>query len=170
MYLDGGDVLRARTVILATGVTWRRLEDRRLRPADRQGRLLRRVAQRGGEHARAGRHLVGAGNSAGQAALYFANHARTVTLLVPRRLAREEHVAVPGRAGRGASRTSPSRCGAEVAAVARRGAARGDRDPRPRERGRRAGTSAAASSSSSAPTPTPTGCRRRWRATRAATC
>jgi len=27
-------------------------------------------------------HLVGAGNSAGQAAVYFANHARTVTLLV----------------------------------------------------------------------------------------
>ena len=27
-------------------------------------------------------HLIGAGNSAGQAALYFANHARTVTLVV----------------------------------------------------------------------------------------
>ena len=27
-------------------------------------------------------HLVGAGNSAGQAALYFANHARKVTLVV----------------------------------------------------------------------------------------
>src|SRR5206468_1197049 len=27
-------------------------------------------------------HLIGAGNSAGQAALFFANHARTVTLVV----------------------------------------------------------------------------------------
>ena len=27
-------------------------------------------------------HLIGAGNSAGQAALFFANHARTVTLIV----------------------------------------------------------------------------------------
>ena len=27
-------------------------------------------------------YLIGAGNSAGQAALYFANHARTVTLVV----------------------------------------------------------------------------------------
>ena len=52
VHLDGGDVLRARTIILACGVAWRRLRDRGLRPARRQGHLLRRGAQRGGEHAR----------------------------------------------------------------------------------------------------------------------
>ena len=52
VHLDGGDVLRARTIILACGVSWRRLVDRGLRPARRQGHLLRRGAQRGGEHAR----------------------------------------------------------------------------------------------------------------------
>ena len=52
VHLDGGDVLRARTIILACGVAWRQLDDRRLRPAGRQGHLLRRGAQRGAEHAR----------------------------------------------------------------------------------------------------------------------
>ena len=46
--------MRARTLILATGVTWRRLRDRRLRPAHRQGHLLRRRAQRSRRHPRAG--------------------------------------------------------------------------------------------------------------------
>ncbi len=52
VHLDGGDVLRARTIILACGVTWRRLDDRGLRPARRKGHLLRRRPQRGGERPR----------------------------------------------------------------------------------------------------------------------
>ena len=53
--LDGGERVRAHSVILATGVSWRRLVIDRLRPPHRQGHLLRRRAQRGRIHARAGR-------------------------------------------------------------------------------------------------------------------
>jgi thioredoxin reductase (NADPH) len=82
VFLDGGDVVRARTVILATGVTWRRLA------IDGFDRLIGKGIYYGAARSEAGVthgldvHLVGAGNSAGQAALYFANHARKVTLLV----------------------------------------------------------------------------------------
>ncbi len=47
VHLDGGDVLRARTIILACGVAWRQLAIDGLRPARGQGHLLRRGAQRG---------------------------------------------------------------------------------------------------------------------------
>ena len=81
-YLEGGDSVRARTIILATGVTWRRLE------IDGFDRLIGKGIYYGAARSEAGAthgldiHLIGAGNSAGQAALYFANHARTVTLVV----------------------------------------------------------------------------------------
>jgi thioredoxin reductase (NADPH) len=82
VFLDGDDVVRARTLILATGVTWRRLA------VDGFDRLIGKGVYYGAARSEAGAthgldvHLVGAGNSAGQAALYFANHARKVTLLV----------------------------------------------------------------------------------------
>ncbi len=82
VYLDGDDVVRARTVILATGVTWRRLA---INDFDRLiGKGIYYGAARSEASATHGLdvHLVGAGNSAGQAALYFANHARMVTLVV----------------------------------------------------------------------------------------
>ena len=81
-FLDGGDVVRARTVILATGVTWRRLA------IEGVDRLIGKGIYYGAARSEAGAtnglnvYLIGAGNSAGQAALHFANHARTVTLLV----------------------------------------------------------------------------------------
>lgn len=80
--LDGNDAVRTRTVILATGVSWRRLTiggfDRLI------GKGIYYGAARSEADATHGLnvHLIGAGNSAGQAALFFANHARTVTLLV----------------------------------------------------------------------------------------
>lgn len=80
--LDGNETLRARTIILATGVAWRRL------PVDGVDRLIGKGVYYGAARSEAsvaqGRdiHLIGSGNSAGQAALYFANHARTVTLVV----------------------------------------------------------------------------------------
>ena len=80
--LDGDDVIRARTVILATGVTWRRLA------IDGFDRLIGKGIYYGAARSEASAthgldiHLIGAGNSAGQAALHFANHARTVTLVV----------------------------------------------------------------------------------------
>jgi thioredoxin reductase (NADPH) len=80
--LDGDDVVRARTVILATGVTWRRLA---IEGFDRLiGKGIYYGAARSEANATHGLdvHLIGAGNSAGQAALHFASHARTVTLVV----------------------------------------------------------------------------------------
>ncbi|MES2103745.1 MAG: FAD-dependent oxidoreductase [Pseudomonadota bacterium] len=80
--LDGGDSVCARTVILATGVSWRRLStagfDRLL------GKGVFYGASRSEADTTQGRdiHLIGAGNSAGQAALFFASHARSVTLVV----------------------------------------------------------------------------------------
>jgi len=80
--LDGNDMLRARTVILATGVTWRRLAvdgfDRLIGKGIYYGAARSEADATHGLHI----HLIGAGNSAGQAALFFANHARSVTLVV----------------------------------------------------------------------------------------
>jgi thioredoxin reductase (NADPH) len=82
VHLDGGDVIRARTVILATGVTWRRLA---IDGFDRfAGKGIQYGATRSEASATHGLdvYLIGAGNSAGQCALHFANYARTVTLVV----------------------------------------------------------------------------------------
>ncbi len=79
--LDGGDVLRTRSIILAMGVEWRRLE------VDSVDRFVGGVYY-GAARSDAGLaqgndvYLIGAGNSAGQAAIFFSNHARSVTLLV----------------------------------------------------------------------------------------
>lgn len=82
VHLDGGDDVRARTLVLATGVSWRRLA------IDGFDRLIGRGIYYGAARSEANAthgldvHLIGAGNSAGQAAMYFANHARSVTLVV----------------------------------------------------------------------------------------
>ena len=79
--LDGGDVVRARTVIIASGVAWRRLGIEGI------DRLIGKGVSYGAARSDAGATqgldvcLIGAGNSAGQAALHFATHARTVTVV-----------------------------------------------------------------------------------------
>lgn len=79
--LDGNEVLKARTIILATGVSWRRLG------VEGFDRLIGKGIYYGAARSEAGGahgmdvYLVGAGNSAGQAALFFANHARSVTII-----------------------------------------------------------------------------------------
>ena len=82
IFLDGDDVIRARTIILATGVTWRRLAiegfDRLIGKGVYYGAARSEAAASSGLDL----HLIGAGNSAGQAALHFANYARRVTLVV----------------------------------------------------------------------------------------
>ncbi len=81
VHLDGGDVLRARTIILACGVAWRQLS---IEGFDRlAGRGISYGAARSEAAGTHGLdiHIVGAGNSAGQASLFFANHARSVTIL-----------------------------------------------------------------------------------------
>jgi thioredoxin reductase (NADPH) len=81
VHLDGGDVLRARTIILACGVAWRHL------PIEGFDRLAGKGISYGAARSEASNthgldvHIVGAGNSAGQAALFFSTHARSVTIL-----------------------------------------------------------------------------------------
>jgi thioredoxin reductase (NADPH) len=80
--LDGGDVLRTRSIVLAMGVGWRRLE------LDSVDRFVGSGVYYGAARSDAGLaqgndvYLIGAGNSAGQAAIFFSNYARSVTLLV----------------------------------------------------------------------------------------
>jgi thioredoxin reductase (NADPH) len=80
--LDGGDVLRTKSIVLAMGVEWRRLE------VDSIDRFVGSGVYYGAARSDAGLaqgndvYLIGAGNSAGQAAIFFSNHARSVTLLV----------------------------------------------------------------------------------------
>jgi thioredoxin reductase (NADPH) len=81
VHLDGGDVLDARTTILACGVSWRHL------PIDGFDRLVGKGISYGAARSEASSahgldvHIVGAGNSAGQAAMFFSTHARSVTIL-----------------------------------------------------------------------------------------
>ncbi len=81
LHLDGGDVIRARTIILACGVTWRQLAvegfDRLSGKGISYGAARSEAAGLHGLDV----HIVGAGNSAGQAALFFSTHARSVTVL-----------------------------------------------------------------------------------------
>jgi thioredoxin reductase (NADPH) len=81
VHLDGGDVLHARTIILACGVSWRHLS------IDGFDRLAGKGISYGAARSEAPNthgldvHIVGAGNSAGQAAMFFSSHARSVTIL-----------------------------------------------------------------------------------------
>ena len=82
MVLDGGDRVAARSVILASGVSWRQLD---VPGADALvGRGIYYGAARTEAMNCQGQHvfLVGGGNSAGQAAMFFANYAHKVSLLV----------------------------------------------------------------------------------------
>jgi thioredoxin reductase (NADPH) len=85
--LDSGDVIEARAVVLAAGARYRRLGVEGLERFESRGvwywasPIEARMA-RGQEVL-----LVGGGNSAGQAAVYLAQHARRVRVLVRRPLA-----------------------------------------------------------------------------------
>ena len=79
--LNGGDELRGRTIILATGVTWRHLAIPGLAPLIGKGVYYGAARSEAPNTHGLEVHIVGAGNSAGQAALFFASHARTVTIL-----------------------------------------------------------------------------------------
>jgi thioredoxin reductase (NADPH) len=79
--VDGGDVLRAQAIVLACGVTWRQLSipgfDRLVGKGISYDAAPSEAANAHGLDV----HIVGAGNSAGQAALFFSNHARSVTII-----------------------------------------------------------------------------------------
>jgi thioredoxin reductase (NADPH) len=80
--LDGGEQIWARAVLLCTGVDWHRIEvpglDRLL------GRGILYGASRQEAQSVAGKRVfvVGGGNSAGQAAVFFSNYAAEVIMLV----------------------------------------------------------------------------------------
>ena len=80
--LDGGQRVSARAVLLATGVEWRRLA------VEGDDRLIGRGVLYGAGRAEAinvnGKKvfIVGGGNSAGQAAMFFSNYAAQVKVLV----------------------------------------------------------------------------------------
>jgi len=80
--LDGGERVPARAIVIATGVTWRELT------VDGAAELAGRGVYYGAARTEAlgtrGKDvfLIGGGNSAGQAAMFFANYAHSVTLLV----------------------------------------------------------------------------------------
>ena len=81
MFLDGGDVLRARAIVLACGVSWRQLS------IEGFDRLAGKGVSYGSARSEAPNthgldvHIIGAGNSAGQAAMFFSTHARSVTIV-----------------------------------------------------------------------------------------
>jgi thioredoxin reductase (NADPH) len=80
--LDGGRRLPARAIVIATGVTWRDLDAK-----DADTFIGRGVFYGAGRTEALGTRgkdivLVGGGNSAGQAAMFFSNYAKTVTILV----------------------------------------------------------------------------------------
>jgi thioredoxin reductase (NADPH) len=81
VHLDGGDVLQARTIIIACGVSWRQLA---IEGADRlagKGIFYGAARSEAANSHGLDIHIVGAGNSAGQAAMFFSTHARSVTIL-----------------------------------------------------------------------------------------
>ncbi len=79
--LDGGHAVTARAVLLATGVEWRRLQ------VEGSDRLLGRGVLYGASRAEANNvngkkvFIVGGGNSAGQAAMFFSNYAEVKVLV-----------------------------------------------------------------------------------------
>jgi len=81
VFLDGGDVLQARAIVLTCGVSWRQLS------VEGFERLAGKGVSYGAARSEAPNthgldvHIIGAGNSAGQAAMFFSTHARSVTIV-----------------------------------------------------------------------------------------
>lgn len=82
VHIDGGGRIHGRAVLVATGMQWRQLDVPGAESLTNRGIYFgastAEAAQTAGEDV----YVVGAGNSAGQAALFLAQHARSVTLLV----------------------------------------------------------------------------------------
>jgi thioredoxin reductase (NADPH) len=81
VHLDGGDVMRARTIILACGVSWRRLSIEGFERLAGKGIFYGAARSEAANTHGLDIHIVGAGNSAGQAAMFFSSHARSVTII-----------------------------------------------------------------------------------------
>jgi thioredoxin reductase (NADPH) len=82
VHLRDGTQLRSRAVVLATGIEWRRLGVPALEALVGSGVFYGAAVSESRAMQGQDVFIVGAGNSAGQAAQHLAKHARTVTLLV----------------------------------------------------------------------------------------
>jgi len=80
--LTDGHQIRARAVIIATGIAWRRLGVPRLEALVGSGVFYGSAGSEAAAMEGRDVFVVGAGNSAGQAALHLARYARQVTMLV----------------------------------------------------------------------------------------
>jgi thioredoxin reductase (NADPH) len=80
--LDGGDRVNAKAVILATGVDWRRLEAKGVDRLIGRGVLYGAAKTESPTIIGKDVFIVGGGNSAGQAAMFFSNYANSVTIIV----------------------------------------------------------------------------------------
>ena len=80
--LDGGATVESKTVILATGVDWRRLEAKNIDGYIGKGVLYGAARTEAPTVSGKEVFIVGGGNSAGQAAVFFSSYASSVTILV----------------------------------------------------------------------------------------
>jgi thioredoxin reductase (NADPH) len=80
--LDGGGEIEARAVVIATGVSYRRLEAEGLEALGTRGVSYGATAAEAAQCVDEDVYVVGAANSAGQAALNFARYARQVVMEV----------------------------------------------------------------------------------------
>jgi thioredoxin reductase (NADPH) len=82
VHLRDGTEVRARAVVIATGIEWRRLDLPSVEALIGAGVFYGAAVSESRSMQDQDVFVVGAGNSAGQATLHLAKHARTVTLLV----------------------------------------------------------------------------------------
>jgi len=80
--LDDDERVVARALVLATGVSWRKLDAEGIATFSGRGVYYGAARTEALETRGKDIFLVGGGNSAGQAAMFFANYARRVTLLI----------------------------------------------------------------------------------------
>ncbi len=80
--LDGGSRVDTKTVVLATGVQWRRLQAEGIERLTGKGVLYGAARTEAPTVVGKNVFIVGGGNSAGQAAMYFSSYATSVTMLV----------------------------------------------------------------------------------------
>ena len=99
LHTDGGDI-RARSVVVSTGVTYRKLGVASVDAHVGLGVFYGSAMTAARETENYDVVVVGGGNSAGQAAIHLSRFARSVTILVRRRGARGDHVELPHRRDR----------------------------------------------------------------------
>ncbi len=122
--LDGSADIEARAVLVASGVSYRRLGAPGLDEFVGRGLYYGASASEAPQTVGEDVYVVGAANSAGQAALNFARYARRVVLVVRGELAGGVDVAVPRQPDPGATPTSRCDCRPRSSAPAATGTSR----------------------------------------------